>query len=60
MAIHEVQFHKNRQSGVFRAMCTCGWTDFFSSLDQAQSRAAGHEIDQWECVPADQQQSVPA
>jgi hypothetical protein len=51
-AIHEVQFHKNRQTGMHRAICSCGWFHHSMSLQECQERASGHDV-AWECVAVD-------
>lgn len=55
--IHEVQFHRSRLTGRFRATCSCGWCRV-GSQEEVQRLAANHDIE-WEAVePAPQPAAV--
>lgn len=41
---HSVKFERNRRTGMWRAICTCGW-GWAGFQDDVTTRAATHDMD---------------
>lgn len=47
---HEIVFHRNANTGLHRALCTCGWVSFGTQAE-VQQRASVHDLNlEWEAV----------
>jgi hypothetical protein len=44
MQCHKVLFYRNPISGVFRAVCSCGWSLTDANADWVRGRAAVHDL----------------
>lgn len=51
MTVHELQFHRSRVSGNFRALCSCGWCRVGPDEQAIRGLAGSHDIE-WEAVEA--------
>jgi len=56
--VHRTEFFKNRHSGVWKAVCTCGWFHIGGSVD-VQNRAAVHDLGEEEWIAADPKAPKP-
>lgn len=45
---HTTEFHRNRETGLYRGLCSCGWVKF-GTLVECQTAAAAHDM-AWEPV----------
>ena len=43
--MHSLVFQRNRSTGDFRAMCTCGWARVGRDEKSIRNQAATHDID---------------
>lgn len=48
--IHSIRFERHRLAGVYRATCTCGWTEQRRDLEALQTLSATHDLGPWEPV----------
>lgn len=47
---HLLKFQRNRETGMWRGWCYCGWSAA-GTEEQVKSRAATHDME-WEDMPA--------
>ncbi len=45
MKTHEIRFYRNPADGMYRAICSCGWT-LEGDREDVQAKAATHDLDE--------------
>ena len=53
MSTHTIKFARNQFNGLWRAICSCGWSDVGAAQREVQARAATHDV-AWVEVPAEE------